>query len=115
MPLENVYSFEPIPNGLAPEFQSRILGGQCNLWTEYIPSLAQVEYMAFPRLCALAEVDWSPKASRDWNAFSQRLQIHEQRLEQLGVNYRRDPAVKIGEWTPAQLSTTRLAPISNGI
>jgi hexosaminidase len=105
MPLENVYSFEPIPKGLAPEFQSRILGGQCNLWTEYIPSLAQVEYMAFPRLCALAEVDWSPKAARDWNAFSQRLQIHEQRLEQLGVNYRRDPSVKIGEWTPAQLST----------
>jgi len=105
MPLEKVYSFEPIPNGLAPEFQSRILGGQCNLWTEYIPSLAHLEYMAFPRLCALAEVDWSPKASRDWNSFSQRLQIHEQRLEQLGVNYRRDSAVRIGEWTPAQLST----------
>jgi hexosaminidase len=60
--------------------------------------------MAFPRLCALAEVDWSPKAARDWNGFNQRLQIHEQRLEQLGVNYRRDLSVKIGEWTPAQLS-----------
>jgi hexosaminidase len=104
MPLEKVYSFEPIPNGLAPEFQSRIVGGQCNLWTEYVPSLAHVEYMAFPRLCALAEVDWSPKSAHDWNAFVQRLQIHEQRLEQMGVNYRRDLSAKIGEWTPAQLS-----------
>jgi hexosaminidase len=106
MPLEKVYSFEPIPNGLTPEFQSRILGGQCNLWTEYIPSLAHVEYMAFPRLCALAEVGWSPKSARDWNDFNQRLQIHEQRLEQMGVNYRRDLSVKIGEWIPPQLSSS---------
>jgi hexosaminidase len=104
IPLERVYSFEPIPNGLAAEFQSHILGGQCNLWTEYIPSLADVEFMAFPRLCALAEVDWSPKAARDWNSFRQRMQVHEQRLDELGVNYRRDLSVKIGEWTPAQLS-----------
>jgi hexosaminidase len=106
MPLEKVYSFEPIPSGLAPGFQSRILGGQCNLWTEYIPSLAHVEYMAFPRLCALAEVSWSPKSARDWNGFNQRLIVHEQRLEQMGVNYRRDLSERIGGWTPVQLSAS---------
>jgi hexosaminidase len=103
LPLDQVYSFEPIPAGLAPQDQSHILGGQGNLWTEYISSLAQAENMAFPRLCALAEVDWSPKAARDWNGFSRRLQVHELRLDELGVNYRRDLSVKIGEWTPAQL------------
>jgi hexosaminidase len=105
VPLERVYSFEPIPAALPAEFHARILGGQCNLWTEYIPSLAHVEYNAFPRLCALAEVDWSPKDARDWNNFSQRLQVHEVRLEVLGVNFRRELSVKIGEWTPTQLST----------
>jgi hexosaminidase len=105
LPLEKVYAFEPIPAALAPDFQSRILGGQGNLWTEYIPSLAHVEYMIFPRLCALAEVDWSPKTARNFDDFNQRLQTHEQRLEALGVNYRRELAVKIGDWTPAQLST----------
>jgi hexosaminidase len=104
LPLEQVYSFDPIPAGLAPEFQSHILGGQANLWTEYIASLAHVEYMAFPRLCALAEIDWSPKAAHNWDDFGRRLRAHEVRLEQLGVNYRRDVSVKIGEWTPAQLT-----------
>jgi hexosaminidase len=105
IPLEKVYSFEPIPARLAPEFHSHILGGQCNLWTEYIPSLAHAEYMMFPRLCALAEVDWSPRATHNFGDFIQRLQIHEMRLEAMGVNYRRELAVKIGEWSPAQLST----------
>jgi hexosaminidase len=104
LPLERVYSFEPIPVGLPPEYQSHILGGQCNLWTEYISSIEHVEYMAFPRLCALAEVVWSPKAARDWNGFKQRLQIQELRFDQFDVNYRHDLSVKIGEWTPAQLS-----------
>jgi hexosaminidase len=104
LPLEQVYSFEPIPAGLPPEYQSHILGGQANLWTEYVPSLAHAEYMAFPRLCALAEVDWSPPAARNWDDFSRRLRVHELRLDELGVNYRRDTSVKIGEWTPAQLT-----------
>jgi hexosaminidase len=104
LPLEQVYSFEPLPNGLPPEYESHILGGQANLWTEYIPSLAHVEYMAFPRLCALAEVAWSSKTARNWDDFSRRLRVHELRLDELGVNYRRELSVKIGEWTPAQLT-----------
>ena len=105
VPLERVYAFEPIPANLPAQFQAHILGGQGNLWTEYVPSIQHVEYMMFPRLCALAEVDWSPKAARDFADFSERLQIHEQRLDALGVVYRKELSVKIGEWTPAQLST----------
>jgi len=90
LPLRKVYGFEPAPAGLTLEQQRHALGAQANLWTEYISSFAQVEYMAFPRLCALAEVVWSPKESRSWEDFKHRLVRHEQRLNQLGVNYRRD-------------------------
>lgn len=106
IPLDRVYSFEPIPNGLSAAFQSHILGGQGNLWTEYIPSVQHVDYMAYPRLCALAEVVWSPKAARNFEDFSRRLQVHESRLAELGINYRRDVAVKMGEWTPGQISSS---------
>jgi hexosaminidase len=88
LPLQKVYSFEPIPAKLAPEMQKYILGGQGNVWTEYIPNFKQVEYMAFPRLSALAEVTWSPKEARNFDDFIHRLKTDNQRLDQLGVNYR---------------------------
>jgi hexosaminidase len=88
LPLQMVYALEPVPSGLAPEFQKHILGAQGNLWTEYIPNLRHLEYMAFPRLSALAEVTWSPKAARNFADFQRRLRIDERRLDQLGVNYR---------------------------
>jgi len=88
LPLRQVYAFEPIPAKLSPEFDKHILGAQANVWTEYMPSLKHVEYMVFPRLCALSEVVWSPKASRDWGDFNRRLEGHCSRLEALGINYR---------------------------
>jgi hexosaminidase len=88
LPLEQVYQFEPVPEKLAPEFHAHVLGGQANLWTEYIPNLRQVEYMMFPRIGALAEVDWSPKETRDWESFKARTALNEKRLDALGINYR---------------------------
>lgn len=105
LPLEKVYAFDPVPAELPAEFQSRILGGQANLWTEYVASFPHVEYMMFPRLSALAEAVWSPKSARDWNSFSRRLKVHEVRLDLLGVNYRPDLSVKIGEWTSSLIAT----------
>jgi hexosaminidase len=89
LPLTQVYAFEPIPKNLDPQYQAHILGAQANTWTEYMPSLKHVEYMIFPRLCALAEVDWSPKEARNWDDFMRRLPTDCRRLEQMGVNYRR--------------------------
>lgn len=88
LPLRKVYQFDPVPKKLAPEFQARILGGQANLWTEYVPNFRHVEYLMFPRLGALSEVDWSPKAARDWEDFQQRTAQNEKRLSAMGVNYR---------------------------
>ena len=88
LPLRQVYAFEPVPTNLPPAYEQHILGAQANLWTEYIPSFQHVEYMVFPRLCALAEVDWSAKSSRNWEDFAQRIRVDCARLEQLGVNHR---------------------------
>lgn len=85
--LETVYSYEPTPAELSPEQAKHILGAQGNLWTEYIADNKYAEYMAFPRACALAEVDWSPREKRDIRDFVKRLQIHLQRLEMMKVNY----------------------------
>ncbi len=89
LPLQTVNAFEPIPAKLAPEFHQHILGAQGNIWTEYIANMKHLEYMAFPRLAALAEVTWSPKETRNYDDFLRRLKTHEQRLDQLGVNYRK--------------------------
>ncbi|HUA64598.1 MAG TPA: beta-N-acetylhexosaminidase [Alphaproteobacteria bacterium] len=86
--LSRVYSFDPMPTNLPEQFQSHILGTQGNLWTEHVPNLNHAEYMIFPRECAIAEVAWSPKSSRDWDDFIRRLRVHAQRLDELGINYR---------------------------
>jgi hexosaminidase len=98
LPLQQVYRFDPVPKGLAPEFDSHILGGQGNLWTEFVPNLSHAEYMIFPRECAMAEVLWSSHNSRNWNDFLSRIKTNEQRLDALGVNYRRNPT-QTGEVT----------------
>ncbi len=84
-----MYAFEPMPTNVPPQLQSFILGAQGNLWTEQIPNFKHVEYMTFPRICALAEVTWSAKDARDWNDFLRRLQVETKRLEELNINYRR--------------------------
>jgi len=92
LPIEKVYSFEPLSPGLAPQCATNILGAQANLWTEYVPSLKQAEYMMFPRLCAFCEVVWSPPQTRIPEDFRKRLKRHLRRLDELGVNYRREPS-----------------------
>ena len=88
LPLETVYQYEPIPEELTPEQSTYILGAQCQLWTEYITTPSQVEYMAFPRLAAFAEAAWSPPQLRDYSNFRTRLPRHLQRLNILDVRYR---------------------------
>ncbi len=86
-PLSQVYNFNPIPKELDAEAAKHILGGQANLWTEYIPNFKHVEYMTFPRIAALSEALWSPTEVRKWDDFSRRIQMMMQRYDQMGVNY----------------------------
>jgi hexosaminidase len=72
-PLEKVYSFDPLPAGLAGPFQAHILGAEGVLWTEYVASLPKAQEVIFPRECAIAEVTWSAQENRDWDSFQRRI------------------------------------------
>ena len=88
------YDFEPVPEGVEAKY---ILGGQANLWTEGVPTLAYAEYMTFPRVWALADVYWSPKGAKNWEGFVPRMENRFDRADILGINYARscyDPIVK---------------------
>jgi len=85
--LKKVYSFRPVPSGLKRENRKLILGGQGNLWTEYISTSSQAEYMALPRMTALAEVLWSPENKLDWNDFRNRLQTQFSRFNGMDFIY----------------------------
>ncbi len=88
LPLETVYEYEPVPADLEPQFAKHVLGAQGQVWTEYIPDPKHVEYMAFPRLTALAEAVWTPKDRKNYPDYIERLTPHLRRLQALDVNYR---------------------------
>jgi hexosaminidase len=87
-PVDSVYAYEPIPPTLEPEFAKHILGAQGQVWTEYIEGPKNVEYMAYPRIPALAETTWTPRERKDFADFRARLTTHLERLNALDVNYR---------------------------
>ncbi len=88
-PLAKVYEFEPVPPELGAAESGRVLGGQANVWTEYMPGGSQVEYMILPRMAALAEALWSPKPARDWAGFARRLPVQLARYEARGYGFAR--------------------------
>jgi len=91
--LQKTYSFEPVPAEINPTY---ILGGQANLWTEKVPTIRQAEYMTWPRAWATADIYWSPRDSKNWDAFTQRMEKHMERYDIGGFNYARssfDPIV----------------------
>ncbi len=104
--VKTVYNLEPIPVGLPPQDNQYILGAQCNMWAEYIPSLQNAEFKIFPRICALAETTWTPAAMKNYSDFTNRLVTQEQRLTQMGVNYDHESIPQIGSWSPGVISTS---------
>ena len=73
LPLERVYSYNPLPKELSAEEQKYIIGVQANLWTEYISTFKYAEYMLLPRLAALSEIQWSSADKRNYECFLSRL------------------------------------------
>ncbi len=87
--VETVYAYDPTPAELPVARRKHILGVQGNLWSEFFFSWRDVDYMAYPRSTALAEVAWTPQTIRDYSDFTARLKEHLVRLDLLGVGYRR--------------------------
>lgn len=86
-PLEKVYGYEPVPEELSAEEAQHILGAQANVWTEYITTPEQVEYMVLPRMAALAEVNWSQPTNKNYEDFQTRMTYHFDVYAALGYNY----------------------------
>lgn len=89
--LEKVYLHDPVPAAVPAEDRHRVLGAQCQLWTEHVTTPRQAQYMLFPRLCAFAEIVWSlenPKTPKSYEEFYERLGRHVNRLRAIGVNFR---------------------------
>lgn len=84
LPLSKVYNFEPVPPGVDAKY---ILGGQGNVWTEFISNTRRVEYMTWPRGLAMAEVLWSPVEKRNWKLFVPRMEAQLTRFDQAEINY----------------------------
>lgn len=87
VPIEKVYSFEPVSAALKDEEKKFIIGTQANLWTEYITSFRQVEYMVLPRMDALSEVQWTSPDKKDYQDFLSRMPKMFAIYDQYGFNY----------------------------
>ena len=96
--LSQAYAFNPIPVGL--QHTNNILGAQCALFTEYVPSFRNVLFKLFSRAAAMAELTWTPLVAQDFSSFTTRLATEEQRYTQMGVNYDHETIPQIGSWGP---------------
>ncbi|WP_289054944.1 family 20 glycosylhydrolase [Carboxylicivirga marina] len=85
--LEELYGYEPVPEALAEDKTQHVLGTQGNVWTEYMYTPELVEYRVYPRLIALAEVNWTQKQNKDFTSFTKRLDAHLPRLDLHNINY----------------------------
>lgn len=87
LPIDTVYSYDPIPDVLNEQEAKHILGAQANVWTEYIPDFNQVEYMIFPRMLAMSEVTWTVPENKNKEDFYKDVESHEKIFKMLDVNY----------------------------
>ena len=87
LPLEKVYSLEPVPEALNAHEAKHIIGVQANLWTEYIGTYSHVEYMELPRMAALSEVQWTLSEEKNYENFLQRIPQMVKTYEMKGYNY----------------------------
>lgn len=113
--LEKCYSVNLDALGYSAKAKSNVIGFSGAFWTElYLTHRDKyenyAEYQTFPRICALAEICWLPQSARSWKSFSTRLEPHKERLEAMGISYRRgEPAEPKGRVvTPSMRCSTSL-------
>jgi len=92
VPLRRAYDWDPetIVPGLSP---GSVMGIEAPLWSETTANIRDVEFLAFPRLAAIAEVGWSPAAGQNWETFRVRLGAQAPRWTALGINWYRAPEI----------------------
>ena len=86
-PVSKVYQFDPVVASMTDKQITHVLGGQANLWAEYVTTSSHSEYMIYPRLAALSEALWTPKPQKSWNEFSKRMLKLFDRFDYMNINY----------------------------
>ncbi len=84
LPVQKVYQFEPVPGQLSASEAAHVLGGQGDLWGEFVTTPKEAEYMVLPRMAAMAERLWSAPAASSWERFVPRLERQMERYDRLG-------------------------------
>ena len=87
LPVDSVYMFEPVPEGISESAAANILGGQGCMWTEYFPNIRRLEYAVFPRISAISEVYWTQRKNKNWPRFQLKLIDQFNRYDLWGTNY----------------------------
>jgi hexosaminidase len=88
--VEASYEWDPGDYGIPEE---QVEGVEAPIWTETLTTMADIEFMAFPRLSGIAEIGWSPQPAHDWQGYRRRLALQAPRWEALGINFHRAPSV----------------------
>lgn len=86
--LAAIYNYEPVMNGLSDKQKKLIIGVQANVWTEYIPTVARMQYMIMPRMMALSEICWVDPAGKNLKQFENKVYAQFPRLDDMKINYR---------------------------
>jgi hexosaminidase len=89
--VENAYAWDPLDGGRISE--GNLLGVEAPLWSETLRTLADIQYMAWPRMAGIAEIGWTPQAERSWSTYEPRLATQSIRWTRMGVNFYRSPQV----------------------
>lgn len=103
LPLKKVYAFDPC-DGIPAYREKHVLGGQANVWSEYVWGQKDAEWKLFPRLCALSEAVWSPLGKRDYADFCKRMERHSDRLARLGINAAPMGQPSAAQWRAGEMS-----------
>ncbi|MCD7099967.1 family 20 glycosylhydrolase [Stenotrophomonas sp. MMGLT7] len=106
IPLDRFYAFEPVPEQLPAAQHHHILGLQANMWTGDSATFATIQHNTFPRLAAMAETGWSPRARKDYAGFLQRLPAQLQRYRRLGIAYAQTPFEVLADAEPGDAAGT---------
>lgn len=117
--LEETYSYEPVPEGIAEDKQKHVIGSQGNVWTEYMYTGDIVEYRTYPRMLAIAEYTWTPKNMKNYPDFARRINNAYVRMDMHNINYHIpmpegpvcDIVVSTGESAVMEFSNTRGYPM----
>lgn len=113
--LQKAYSFDPVIKGLTKDEEKNIIGTGCQMWSEWIPTVEQMEQQIYPRLAAYAEVGWTPSEQKDYATFKKRMVDQLKRWDMQGIHYAKDQVAKVSKedffnhvevakWNPKQVS-----------